>query len=114
MDERRRQTRYPSVFQAEVTDLAASRVLGHLADISSGGMMIRAGVALERGQELKMQVELPARQADGAEANVEVKVRWCEPDLEPDTFVLGLEFTGATPADGALVKELVRVLKGAI
>jgi Tfp pilus assembly protein PilZ len=113
MDERRRQIRYPTVFQAELTDLGTDRVIGHLADVSTGGMMIRTAAALKRGQDLKLRVELPARQADGVEARVEVKVRWCEPDLEPGTHVAGLAFTGATPPDGALVQELVRVLKDA-
>jgi hypothetical protein len=113
MDERRRQIRYPTVFQSELTDIASGEVIGNLADISSGGMMIRSGRALKPGQDLKLQVELPARQADGAEARVEVLVRWCEPDLEPNSHMAGLAFTGATPPDGALVKELVRVLKDA-
>jgi c-di-GMP-binding flagellar brake protein YcgR len=113
MDERRRQVRYPTVFQAEVTDVGAGRVIGHLADISAGGLMIRCGTALEKGRELKLKIELPARQADGVEARVEVRVRWCEPDLEPQTHVAGLGFIGTTPPGSALVQELVRVLKDA-
>ncbi len=113
MDERRSQIRYPTVFQAEIVDLGDDRTIGHLADISTGGLMIRAGEALDRGRVLKLKVELPALQADSVEARVEVKVRWCEPDLTPGSHVAGLAFTGATPADGALVQELVRVLKDA-
>lgn len=113
MDERRRQIRYPTVFQSELTDLATGRVIGNLADVSAGGMMIRCEPALKMGQELKLRVELPARQADGVEALVETTVRWCEPDLEPNSHVVGLAFTGATPPGSALVQELVRVLKDA-
>jgi len=65
------------------------------------------------GEKLHLRLELPARQADGVEARVEAKVRWCEVDLDPGTHVVGLQFTGATPPDGALVQELVRVLKDA-
>ena len=93
--------------------LASGEVIGNLADISSGGMMIRTGTALQKGQILQLKIELPARQADGVEARVETKVRWCEPDLEPRSHVAGLAFDGATPPGGALVQELVRVLKDA-
>jgi c-di-GMP-binding flagellar brake protein YcgR len=113
MDERRRQMRYPTVFQSELIDLASGEVIGNLADISSGGMMIRCEPRLAAGQRLRLKVELPARQADGVEARVETEVRWCQPDLEPNSHVVGLAFTGATPPGGALVQELVRVLKDA-
>jgi hypothetical protein len=113
MDERRRQVRHTTVFQAEVTDAITNERVGNLADISNGGLMIRTSRPLEAGRQLQLRLELPARQADGVEARVETVVRWCEADLAPGAHVIGLEFTGATPPDGALVLELVRVLKDA-
>ena len=113
MDERRLQTRHTAVFQAEIIDVGSGSLVGHLADISTGGLMIRAGESLAPGRSLKLRLELPARQADGVEARVEAEVCWCEPDLTPHTFVVGLQFAGATPPEGALVNELVRVLKDA-
>ena len=113
MDERRLQDRHAAVFQAEITDVGSGRLVGHLADISTGGMMIRTSASLDLGRSLKLRLELPARQADGVEARVEAEVCWCEPDLGPGTFVVGVQFTGTTPPDGALVNELVRVLKDA-
>ena len=113
MDERRLQDRHATVFQAEITDVGSGSLVGHLADISTGGMMIRTSRNMDLGHSLKLRLELPARHADGVEARVEAEVCWCEPDLAPGAFVVGVQFTGATPPDGALVNELVRVLKDA-
>ncbi|HOX24135.1 MAG TPA: PilZ domain-containing protein [Candidatus Krumholzibacteria bacterium] len=111
MEERRRHERFATVFPAEVTDRETGRIVGLVADISAGGLMLRAEKPLGRGRILRLVVELPLAGGEKRTTGIEVRVRWCEEDLEPATYVVGLEFTGTTPAGCPLAKDLLRALK---
>ncbi len=111
MDERRRHERFGGVFPAEVRDRGNGHVVGLVSDISSGGMMLRTETPLDPGRTIELAVELPARAPEPGPVDVDVRVRWCEPDLEPGVHVVGLAFTGQTPPTDPRVQGLVRVLK---
>lgn len=109
MDERRREDRHPPVLQAEIRDRQSGEVLGLLADISTGGMMLRAEQPLRPRQKLNLAVELPGTPSPGV--TVDVTVRWSEPDLDPSIHLIGLSFTGKTPPDNPQVLAMVKALK---
>jgi hypothetical protein len=111
MDERRRFDRHEHVFPAEIKDLGTGRLVGLVADISSGGMMLRAEAPLDRQQKLQLRVELPPASGEQEPVPFEARVRWCEPDLEPATHVIGLEFGGKTPPGGTIAELLLKALK---
>ena len=111
MDERRRHERFGGVFPAEVRDRVNGRVIGLVSDISSGGMMVRTETPLDAGRSLDVTVEMPARAPETDAVAVDVRVRWCESDLEPGVHVAGLAFTGQTPPTDPRVQGLIRVLK---
>jgi len=111
MDERRRQERHSQVYPAEVRDGARGRIVGLVADISTGGMLVRTEAPLPLGERLRLVVELPQRGQQREQAAVEAQVRWCEPDLDPGTHVMGLAFTGKTPPDGPAATALMQALR---
>ncbi len=110
MDERRRQERFTNLFPSEVRDRLTGKVVGLVADVSSGGLLLRAQMACKPGDTLQVAVELPPGMQP-REVPAEARVRWCEPDIAPGTFVVGLAFCGSTPPDGPLAMELMRALK---
>jgi hypothetical protein len=110
MKERRDDERREAVLPAEVCDAGTGEVVGLLADISTGGMMLRSDTPLARGTRLRLRVQLPGSgPADDAPA-VEASVCWCEPDLDPSVHLAGLEFRGVTPPGSAVVEEIRRRL----
>jgi hypothetical protein len=111
MDERRRQERHSKVFPAEVRDGARGRIVGLVADVSTGGMLVRAETPQPAGERLRLIVELPTRDGQREQVAIEAQVRWCEPDLDPGTHVIGLAFAGKTPADGPIARSLVQNLR---
>ena len=111
MDERRRQERHTQVYPAEVRDGGRGRSLGLVADISTGGMLLRTEDPLPVGERLRLIVELPQRGEQREQAAVETQVRWCEPDLDPGTHVVGLAFVGKTPPDGPAATALMQALR---
>ena len=110
MDERRRQERFTNLYPSEVRDRQTGQVVGLLADVSSGGLLLRAQSAREPGETVHVAIELPPGMQP-RERHAEARVRWCEPDIAPATFVIGLAFCGATPPDGPAAMELMRALK---
>jgi len=111
MKERREFERRESLLPAEVTDAGTGEVVGLLADISNGGMMLRTEAPLARGTRLRLRVELPDTGGRSGALAVETTVRWCEPDLDPSSHLAGLEFLGATPPGSAVVEEIRRRLR---
>ena len=113
MDDRRRHERFSDVFRAELRDRATGLAAGLVADISSGGLLARAEAPRAPGEELDLVVVLPVQDRVAREVPIQVVVRWCEPDLAPGAYVLGLAFRGATPPDGPTAVSLIRLLKSA-
>jgi len=111
MDERRQEERHSPALQAEIRDRKTGEIVGLLADISTGGMMLRADQPLSPRQKLNLAVELPGTPPPGV--TVDVTVRWSEPDLDPTVHLIGLSFSGKTPPDNPRVLALVKALKSA-
>jgi hypothetical protein len=113
MDDRRRHDRHDRVFQAEVCERQGQRAtVGLIADVSSGGLLLRADSPRNPGETLELTVLLPPEGGIAREIPFEARVHWCEPDIAPGTHVIGLSFIGATPPDGPVAMNLLRLLKG--
>jgi hypothetical protein len=110
MDERRRHERFASVFPSEVRERQGGRIVGLVADISSGGLMLRTQAPRSTGQDLQLIVELPPDRQP-REVPIEARVSWCESDIAPGTFVVGLAFCGTTAPDGPVAMDLLHALK---
>jgi Tfp pilus assembly protein PilZ len=113
MDERRRFERMTQVFPAEVYSRQSGKIVGLVADVSSGGLLLRTETPQSPGEDLELTLELPAGKQVTREFELVARVRWCEPDIAPGTYVLGLAFTGRTAPDGPVAMDLVRALKDA-
>jgi len=94
MSQERRFERQHASFHAEVRRRDTGAIIGHLADISAGGIMLTAEAPLATGQRLALAVELPRQAGQGDTVPVDARVRWCEADLTPGLFSVGLEFEG--------------------
>lgn len=110
MDDRRRHERREAVAPIEILDANTGEVVGLLADISSGGMMLRSERALSPGRTMRLALVLPSGEYAESQIMFEASIRWCEPDLQPGAQVIGLQFSGHTPPAGLVVEELRRQL----
>jgi len=80
-----------------VFDRAGNDFIGHLADISSEGMMIVAKKAYPEGAILKLRIELPEEIKGSDQLMVEAKTVWCERDTNPEYNRIGFSFTFTFP-----------------
>jgi Tfp pilus assembly protein PilZ len=110
MSEDRKHERATVAYHAEVRRRDSGEIIGHLADVSEGGMMLTAEKPLQVGVRLALAVELPRQAGAGDSLPVTARVRWCEPDLAPGVYTVGLEYTGKRPTVARVGEQLVRLL----
>lgn len=106
MSQDRRFERASTSFHAEVRRRDTGAVIGHLCDISLGGAMLISETPQTVGATLALTVELPRGSRIGEYVPIEAQVRWCEPDLAPGLFSVGLAFSGGGEAPHLLQRAL--------
>jgi hypothetical protein len=94
MSDHRRHERKSAAFHAEIRRRDSGEILGNLADISDGGLMLTTEQPLTVDAIIELEIELPRDSVEGTSVVVPARVRWCEPDLAPGVYAAGLEFIG--------------------
>lgn len=82
------------VFYLRVFDGASSRIIGHLADISTGGIMLVSEKKIKIENEYQLRIKLPKEFSGREELIFTAISRWCQRDSNPDFYITGLEITG--------------------
>lgn len=104
--ERRRLIYYPRVFDQKTGDL-----LGHLQDITEGGMKLLTRKPVAENREFTVGIELKGR-SDAVERIVlSARSRWCRRASHPIFFDCGFRFEEPSPEDIAKIGYLIREFK---
>ena len=111
MDQDREYERLPAAYHAEVRRLDTGAIVGHLADISLGGAMLIAEAPLDRrARRSRWPSSCRGAARIGENVAVDAVVRWCEADLAPGLYSVGLAFRGEGPAAAEAHHTLQRML----
>ena len=89
--EKRQIERKHLVFYLRVFDGTGARMLGHVVDISSKGVMLFSGSQISVGENFRLRMRLPSQIANMEELIFNASSRWCKPDVNPDFFIAGFE-----------------------
>lgn len=89
--EQRQVTRRHLVFYLRVFDGMSSRVVGHLIDISSKGLMLLCDEPVALNEEYRLRMRLPVEIIDTDEIIFKSVSRWCRPDDNPDFYITGFQ-----------------------
>lgn len=93
MEERRKQPRKDLMSYSQVFNASEGYLIGYLGDLNELGAMVISDVALKVEKELTIQIQLPELENISDETiTVPVRVAWCQQDISPDYFNVGLEF----------------------
>jgi hypothetical protein len=93
MEERRKQPRKDLMSYSQVFNASEGYLIGYLGDLNELGAMVISDVALKVEKELTIQIQLPELENISDEIlTVPVRVAWCQQDISPDYFNVGLEF----------------------
>lgn len=82
--QRRQLIYYPGVFDWETGDL-----LGHVANISTMGMMLLSEKPMQEKRRFRIGMVLPEGIEELRQLNFEAESRWCKKDVNPDYYAIG-------------------------
>jgi hypothetical protein len=89
--EKRQVERKYLVFYLRVFDCLSAKVLGHVVNISSKGLMLLSDNAIPVNQEYQLKMQLPSEVSDLGEIIFNAVSCWCKQDRNPDFYVAGFK-----------------------
>lgn len=108
MQERRKQPRKDLMSYSQVFDIQEGYLIGYLGDLNELGAMVISDVQLKSGKELTVQIQLPELENFSDEnIIVPVRVAWCQQDISPDYFNVGMEFKTLTTRQQQIVDAIL-------
>jgi len=106
IEEKRRSVRKALFLYLDVFDKRSNELLGHLADLSEGGLMILANrPIINRIKHLK--IRLPEEEFSKEFIDVKVEICWTRPDTNPSIQRVGCRFLKISHADLTIVEEIL-------
>lgn len=87
----RRVERRHLVFYLRVFDGMSNRVLGHVVDISTKGVMLISDQPITVSEHHLLRMRLPSSIANKDELLFNATSKWCKQDINPDFYVTGFE-----------------------
>ena len=94
--ESRRMPRRDAPGLVEVSDCMTDVVVGHLGNLSAGGMLLIAGTPLAEDALYQLRFTLP--DGSGHDLDVGAHVLWCDAASAPGQSWVGLRFLGLSAA----------------
>lgn len=105
--EQRKVVRRHLVFYLRVFDGMSSRVVGHLMDISTNGLMILSDEPVAVNEEYRLRMRLPWEMAGSDEIIFGATSRWCREDEDPDFFMTGFQIQNIESDAAQLIRHLI-------
>ena len=93
MQERRHLDRKYLAVYSRIFDRNSGRVLGYLSDLSLKGVMVISDDPLIEKTPFSLRFDLPDPPLFSTDhLNMEARVAWCSPDIDPSFYNIGFEF----------------------
>jgi len=105
--ERRKLKRRHLLYYLRVYNAQTGRLLGHLVDISPGGVMVMSQCRRRIGRTVTLRMVLPNQPRRMKVVEFEATTKWCRRDVNPDFWDTGFETTKLTRKQAAALETLV-------
>lgn len=107
MEERRKLERKYLAFFTRIFDRSSGDLLGHLADLSSGGMMVISEEPISIERDFSMKMDLGGSFFDKEHLIYEARSVWCLPDLNPNFWNTGFMITSISEEDIRILESII-------
>lgn len=98
--EKRKLTRRNFSYYMRVIDETNGKLVGHLADISSGGFKLDCAQSIPSNKDFRLRIELTSEVAAKSFMVFMARSKWCRSDpIDPTSFNVGFQITNMTPSD---------------
>lgn len=89
--EKRQVERKYLVFYLRVFDGMSPKVLGHVVNLSSKGIMLLSDLAIPVNEEYRLRMKLPTSVCERGDLVFEATSRWSKKDANPDFYLTGFQ-----------------------
>ncbi len=107
MQERRKYPRKDLVIFTNVYDPKYERIIGTLLNITPDGAMVLSLNKVDSDRETELHIKLPENFVQKQELILTAKSRWCAPDINPEFFDVGYQFTNVSEEDGQIILKII-------
>lgn len=108
MEERRKQPRKDLMSYSQVFDVHGGYLIGYLGDLTASGAMVISDAPIPPQKELTIQIQLPELEGFSDESiTVPIRVAWCQQDLSPEYFNVGMEFKLLTGRQREIIEAIL-------
>lgn len=108
MEERRKQPRKDLMSYSQVFDVHGGYLIGYLGDLTASGAMVISDAPIPPQRELIIQIQLPELEGFSDESiTVPIRVAWCQQDLSPEYFNVGMEFKLLTGRQREIIEAIL-------
>ena len=108
MPERRKFPRKNLMSFSQVFELYEGRLIGHLGDLNILGAMVIGDQPMEIRKKLTLSIQLPELpNSIATRMTLPASVAWCQPDLSPEYFAIGLEFDLVTDDQKEIIESIM-------
>jgi hypothetical protein len=95
--EKRNFKRWQLIFYLRVYDQDTGSLLGHIVDISEGGLMLISDYPVPADQPFRLWVDVPRETGPRQRIELEALSLWSRNDVNPDFYDTGFRITQLTP-----------------
>ncbi|BCL59449.1 hypothetical protein DGMP_01420 [Desulfomarina profundi] len=106
-NDQRQEGRERITFYLRVFDGISTRIVGHLVDISTRGMLLLCEDPVAAGEDYRLRLCLPAVVLDRREVVISATSRWCSREDDSDFFRVGFQIVDSSPEIVKTVELLV-------
>ena len=107
-EERRKQPRKDLMSYSQVFDYNGGYLLGYLGDLNLLGAMVISDQEIATNRDTTVQIQLPELEEFSDEAiNISARIAWCQQDLSPEYFNVGIEFKTMTDRQKKIIEAVI-------
>ena len=93
---------------SQVFDLSGGRLIGYLGDLNLSGAMVIGDRLMEIDSELSISIQLPELpNINLPSMALPVRVAWCDKDISPEFFNIGLQFKLVTDEQKNIIEAVM-------
>ena len=106
MTEKRKHRRANLIYYLEVHDQETGECIGHLVDISLGGLKMISELKAIPGKEQNIRIFLPE---DSSQKSIAIKAKscWSQTDINPDYNASGFKFVELSTESTKIIKMMI-------
>ncbi len=110
MSEKRNKNRKDFSYYMQLTDAATKNLVGHLADISTGGFKLDSDKPIPIDQEFRLHLALTTDVANKPFMIFQARSKWCRADpIDPFVYNVGFQVIEMHPEDRDIFNRVVQL-----